>query len=217
MSDISFDEDLGGLLQEGQASVIEPQSHAEIVKEVQKAARDAQPSKAIPAEHPGSKPLPHEKRDQKFAVDGKMLSKAEYDQYCQNQDPDVYNFLLKAQKLPEIIDEAGPRAVGGDSRAPQLQELEDSVGKVCPHCQSPIEAEETSWKDVGSLIYYGKDEASGEPLIWHFGCWMTQVLLWTKGNAEKAAGKFGGTILELLVWRRESGYNWQRLGMVRGD
>jgi hypothetical protein len=219
-NELSFDnpDELAGLLEEGQA--VEVIDHQEVVAQVQKNAKAksaGKPQGESLQQHPGAIPLPHEKRQQSFSVNGKMLSKAEYDLYCQGQNPDLYNFLLKVQKLPEIIDPDGPQAVGGDIRAPDMEALSAAVGHICPHCQREIEEEEcSSFKDIGTLIYYGNNE-SGEPLIWHFGCWETQILLWTRGNAEKAAEKFGGTILELLVWRRESGYNWQRLGMVRGD
>ena len=101
--DIVFDDpsELGQILESSKAPSVEI-DHQEVVAQVQKKARDAQPlarSKAIPADHPGGHPLPHEPREQKFALGNKMLSKSEYDQYCQNQDPDVYNFLLKAQNL----------------------------------------------------------------------------------------------------------------------
>ena len=214
------EQDLESLLETHAATEVEP-SHTEIVAEVQKKAREAKseskPQGESLQEHPGGAvPLPHEKRQQSFCVNGKMLSKAEYDAFCQNQDPDLYNFLLKAQRSQEIIDEAGPRACGGDPRWPDEEQLTQAQGHICPHCLRELDEEDCDLKQVGSLIYYGKDEA-GEPLIWHYSCWMTQVLLWSRGNVAKACEKFGGTPLELLVWRKSSGYCWNRLGMVRGD
>ncbi len=220
-NDIVFDDpsELGQLLESSKAPSVEI-DHQEVVAQVQKNAKAksaGKPQGESLQQHPGAVPLPHQSREnQKFAVNGQMLSKKEYDALFQAQDPNLYNFLLKAQRSPEIIDPAGPIPVGADPRYPIESELEAAVGHICSHCLREIEEEECSWKDVGTLVYYGKNEA-GEPLIWHYGCWMTQILLWAKGNAEKACEKFGGTILELLVWRRESGYNWQRLGMVRGD
>ena len=212
------EQDLESLLETHKAPV-EEIDHAQVVHEVQKAAKAKSASKPQGEslqQHPGGHPSHQPRTDQKFCVGNKMLSKKEYDELFQAQDPSLYNFLLKAQKNPEIIDEAGPRACGGDPRWPDEEQLSAAVGHICPHCLRELDEEDCDLKSVGSLVYYGHNEA-GEPLIWHYGCWMTQVLLWSRGNIDKAIEKFGGTALELLMWRKESGYSWTRLGMLRGD
>jgi hypothetical protein len=215
MSEISFDEDLGGLLQENQAPVVEPQSHAEIVRKVQAN------SKVMPAEKPRSIPeansgaMPHEHVSRTYCIDGKMMKQEDaLPILSQEIDGDSFNFLIQKQK--QSIEPAELSVVGKDRRYPDLDELDSVVGKVCPFCGESITQEEASWREIGGLCFYGTTD--GQPQVYHWACISLWALLHCKGHPMKAAEKFNLPVDEMTAMKMfYRSIPWNRLGFTREE
>ena len=217
MSEISFDEDLGGLLQEELAHEVEPQSHAEIVKQVVAASavgpagnRDQGSPAGIP-EGANSGAMLHEKRDRTISVNGQVMkeSEARAIYWLRLVDPESMNYLLARQKIK--LEPSTLEIVGRDVRYPVIEELEAAVGKICPFCGEKLSQEDCSWREIGSIVTYGQ-------AYWHWEHLALQALLLGKGHPQRAAEMFGLDLSELTAMKQYfRAIPWGRLGFLREE
>lgn len=211
MSDISFDEDLGGLLQEDQAPAVEP-DHAEIVRQVQANSkiRPAEKPKGIP-EGANSGAMPHEKKDRTMCIDGRMVKESTV--MAETVDPESMNYLLARQKVK--LEPSTLEIAGRDRRYPELDSLEASIGKICPFCNEKLSQEDCSWREIGSIVTYGQ-APDGQPLYWHWEHLALQALLAAKGHPEKASKDFNLDLSEMTAMKQYfRSIPWGRLGFTR--
>jgi hypothetical protein len=211
-------EDIDGLL--GVDQLPEIPSQQDIVKKVQediKAAQDERENEEAGSpllEEPKSQrpkpkncfdgglnaqlPPDHERQ---IRVGDKQMPWSDFQKIAsQTIDPDSLNFLLAKQKIKLDPDPEGPRPVGRNIRGPDYYELEDSVGKVCPFCGQEITSEDASPKEIGTLVYYGKDK-DGQPFIWHWAHLSLQMLLSCRANIKEASEKYNVDFVDLKAMK----------------
>jgi len=200
-------EELDELLESDEA-LEEQKDHAQVVREVQQAAKNGQPEKE--RWHPSGPCFRAESADAEnmFAVNGKMVPESELQ--AAQEDPDLYTFLFEKQKIGLQPDPEGCRIVGGDPRDPDLSELESVIGRVCPFCGEMITEDETQVRDMGSLVSYGPD-------VWHWEHLALMALLVCKGHYQQASEKFHLPMEDLKAMRTLEfrSLSWGRLGWRR--
>ena len=186
--------------------------HAQVVADVQKAAKKDHPVEEEKKRWaPAGAGFRAESADseQMFCVDGKMVKESELQ--AAQEDPEMYNFLLMKQKQPLEPDQEGLRIVGQDPRDPDLDELESVIGRKCPFCGLPIEEDEATTSQMGSLVFYGAD-------VWHWEHLALHALLAFRGHYQQAAEKYHLPLEDLKAMRTLEfrSMSWGRLGYVRG-
>jgi len=203
------DEELDSLLGSADEALDEQKYHAQVVREVQQAAKNGQPEKE--RWHPSGPCFRGEIIDEEklFCVDGKMVPESQLQ--AAQEDPGLYNFLFMKQKEHLEPDPEGCRIVGQDPRDPDLSELESVIGRTCPFCGEKITEDEATVSDMGSLVFYGPD-------VWHWEHLALMALLVSKGHYLPAAEKYHLPLEDLKAMRTLEfrSLSWGRLGYVRG-
>jgi hypothetical protein len=203
------DEELDSLLGSVDEAPGEVHDHAEIVREVQQAAKNGLPEKE--RWHPSGPCFRAESADTEkmFAVNGKMVPESELQ--ASQEDPELYTFLFEKQKAGLQPDPEGCRICGGDPRDPDLSELESAIGRVCPFCGEKITEDETQVRNMGSLVFY-------EAECFHWEHLALMALLVCKGHYQQAAEKYHLPLEDLRAMRTLEfrSLSWGRLGYVRG-
>jgi len=203
------DEELDSLLGSADEAPDEQKDHAQVVREVQQAAKNGQPEKE--RWHPSGSCFRAESADTEkiFAVNGKMVPESQLQ--AAQEDPELYTFLFEKQKAGLQPDPEGLRIVGGDPRDADIEELESVVGRTCLFCGEKITEDEATVSDMGSLVFYGPD-------VWHWEHLSLMALLVCKGHYRQASEKYHLPLVDLKGMRRLEfrSLSWGRLGYVRG-
>jgi len=205
-------EGLDELLESDEAPGEGQKDHAQVVAEVQKAAKNGQPVEEDRKRWSPSGPCFRAESadtEKMFAVNGQMVPESQLQRA--QEDPELYTFLFEKQKAGLEPDQDGLRIVGQDPRDPDLDELENVIGRICPFCGEKITEDEATVSDMGSLCFYGPD-------VWHWEHLALMALLVCKGHYHQAAKKFSLPLEDLRAMRTLEfrSLSWGRLGYLRG-